>query len=235
MVLAIIAILAALLLPALSKAKERARIIACTNNQRQLQLAWLTYVPDFAERMPPNTWNHLGGNASGSTADSWVIGNAADPNPTNITGSILFAYSKSAGIYRCPSDQSPAYAGGQLRLRSYSLCNYVGGYDILDASRRYKTKSNQVISPSQVFTFIDEHDKSIDDGALGMRAPPEDVWLNVPSSRHLGGLVIAFMDGRVERWRWKAGGIPFRGAPQSALANEIDDLHRLQAVLPQPD
>jgi prepilin-type N-terminal cleavage/methylation domain-containing protein len=42
-VIAIIAILAGLLLPALSSARDRARIVTCTNKQRQLQLAWLTY------------------------------------------------------------------------------------------------------------------------------------------------------------------------------------------------
>lgn len=233
-VIAIIAILAALLLPALSRAKERARLIQCTNNQRQLQIAWLTYVPDFHEWMPPNTWNHLGGTAAGGTPDSWVIGNAADPNSTNITASIMFPYSKSAGIYRCPSDKSQAYSGGQLRLRSYAMCNYIGGYDILDNSRRYKTKTTQVASTSQIFVFTDEHENSIDDGALAMRSPPENTWLNVPASRHLRGTVISFMDGHVERWKWKVGVIPFRGAPQTALTDELEDLHRLQSVIPTP-
>jgi prepilin-type N-terminal cleavage/methylation domain-containing protein/prepilin-type processing-associated H-X9-DG protein len=233
-VIAIIAILAAMLLPALSKAKDRAYLIQCTSNQRQLQIAWLTYVSDFNESMPPNSWNHLDGIAAGSTVDSWVIGNAGDPNPTNITGSILFPYSKSIGIYRCPSDHSISHTGGSVRLRSYSMCNYLGGYDILDNSKRYKTKTSQIVSSSEIFVFTDEHEKSIDDGALAMRSPPENTWLNVPASRHLRGTVISFMDGHVERWKWKAGIIPFRGAPQSALADEVDDLHRLQAATPNP-
>lgn len=233
-VIAIIVILAALLLPALSTAKERARISACTNNQHQLQLAWLNYVSDHNELMPPNNWNHLGGTAAGGTLDSWVIGNAGDPNPTNIQHGSLFSYSKSVGIHRCPSDRSHTHTGNGLRLRSYALCNYIGGYDVLDNSRRYKTRTCQVGSSSKVFTFLDEHEKSIDDGALGMRSPPETVWLNIPSSRHLRGLVIAFMDGHVERWKWKAGEMPFRGQAVSALPNEVDDLKRLQAALPDP-
>ena len=233
-VIAIIAILAALLLPALSTAKERARITACTNNQHQLQMAWLNYVSDFDERMPPNTWNHLGGTAAGGTPDSWVIGNAGDPNPTNIQQGAIFPYSKSVGIYHCPSDRSETYPGNQLRLRSYALCNYIGGYDVLDNSGRYKTRTTQVGSSSRVFTFIDEHERSIDDGALAMSSPPETVWVNVPSSRHLRGLVIAFMDGHVERWKWKAGEMLFRGQVVSALPNEVDDLRRLQAALPDP-
>lgn len=233
-VIAIIAILAAMLLPALSRAKDRAYTITCTNNQKQLQLAWLIYVPDFNERMPPNTWNHLGGNAAGGTPDSWVVGNAADPNTNNIFNGAIFPYTKSAGIYHCPADRSLAYAGGKLRLRSYAMCNYIGGYDILDASRRYTTKTTQISTTSRVFVFIDEHDKSIDDGTLAMRSPPENNWLNLPSSRHSRGVVLSFMDGHVERWKWKAGEITYRGAPQAATGREADDLHKLQAALPDP-
>jgi prepilin-type N-terminal cleavage/methylation domain-containing protein len=80
-VIAIIAILAVLLLPALSSAKERVHTIQCVGNQRQLQIAWVTYTSDNEERMPTNSWNHLGGTAAGGTAaggtaDSWVVGNA---------------------------------------------------------------------------------------------------------------------------------------------------------------
>src|SRR6266566_3292389 len=53
-VIAIIAILAGLLLPALSKAKQRAQSIACMNNLRQLQLGWHMYVLENGDALPPN-------------------------------------------------------------------------------------------------------------------------------------------------------------------------------------
>src|SRR5947207_2674793 len=53
-VITIIAILAAMLLPALNKAKERGKAISCVSNTRQLQLCWQLYSQDFNDTMPPN-------------------------------------------------------------------------------------------------------------------------------------------------------------------------------------
>ena len=70
-VIAIIALLAAMLLPALSKAKEAANATTCVNNQHQMTLAWVLYSDDNNGMMPLNRWDY--GDPCRST-NSWVWG-----------------------------------------------------------------------------------------------------------------------------------------------------------------
>ena len=55
-VIAIIAILAAMLLPALTRAKQKAQSISCMSNTKQLSLAWIMYANDNKDFLPPNDY-----------------------------------------------------------------------------------------------------------------------------------------------------------------------------------
>ena len=115
-VIAIIAILAAMLLPALSKAKQKAQGIMCLNNGKQLTLAWLTYAHDNNDRLVYNK------RASDTDTNNWV-GNVmswgADPQNTNVNlimNAMLGPYTaRSLGIYKCPADIFPCPATPRKR------------------------------------------------------------------------------------------------------------------------
>ena len=119
-VVAIIAILAALLLPALSYAKQQSYATHCLNNQKQLILAWQLYASDSSDLLAGNDWGneaHWNTMPLGQTNLNWISGweQAGDPSSdpsgggdeTNIQLLLnpqyaqLGPYSKSAGIYQC--------------------------------------------------------------------------------------------------------------------------------------
>src|SRR5690242_7246834 len=77
-VIAIIAILAAMLLPALSKAKEKAYTTSCLNNLKQLQLCYVMNIGDNADFVPPND-----GTPTASGTNSWVVGSAKTDTTTD--------------------------------------------------------------------------------------------------------------------------------------------------------
>jgi prepilin-type N-terminal cleavage/methylation domain-containing protein len=224
-VIAIIAILASLLLPALSKARLKAQATTCVSNVRQLGLAWNMYAGDFSDKMPPN-W----------LADprAWIDGTLGSmfdlPGATNIVAlrkGLLYPYNPSDGVYRCPSatggpgpPSSPAYMRTVQLVRHYSLEGRMGGADAGDAARYGVPNTDWVLStrypqykklsevknpgPVEAITFVDESIQTLDDGYFAVNANNLTTWQNSPTARHVQGGVFGFVDGHGEKWHWRA-------------------------------
>ena len=209
-VIAIIAILAALLLPVLSKSKAVAEGVTCNNNIKQLTLAWILYASDNGDLLV----NNYGKPETISTRDTWAanveswINSDDNTNLVYLTQTLFSPYdNRSAGIYKCPSDR--ALAANGPRIRSVSMNSMVGDPgDLVDYFNPlyvqfFKMKSIQ--NPSGIFVFLDEHCDTINDGFF-VNWLDDYQWGNMPGSYHNGGLSLSFADGHIETHRWLVPG-----------------------------
>jgi prepilin-type N-terminal cleavage/methylation domain-containing protein/prepilin-type processing-associated H-X9-DG protein len=190
-VIAIIAILAAMLLPALSKAKDRANSIRCMNNHRSLMLAWQMYIGDNQDRLPYASESAVGS----GTVGAWITGvldfqsgNRMNWDVANLQASPLWPYcGQSTAIWKCPADNSAvSISGVQLpRVRTMSMNIWLGGFGgtiYNDANLRANSsvplttwafflKSSQIASQAgsaNIFVFLDMRADSINVGNFGV-------------------------------------------------------------------
>src|ERR1022692_4652141 len=161
-VIAIIAILAAMLLPALSKAKQKAQSVYCMNNCKQLMIAWLAYTHDFNDNM---VYALHGGGARGGAgytlpsgqlvhgwASGWLDWTTSSDNTntrflTDDTYALLGNYvSRSKNVFKCPADtflaavQRPLNWSGRCRSLSGNI--YLGNGNVAQGPANLVSSSN---------------------------------------------------------------------------------------------
>ncbi len=233
-VVAIIAILAALLLPALGRARSAGQSLACQNHLKQLQLGWQLYADANQERMVPNRVLGVAPEEyrnGYSTSNSWVCGSALLSESTDgLRRGALWPYLGQEAVYRCPSDRSRWTYGARQAPRPFNIalnCVLNGGWDGGNGHAMHPwvlERLPEMRRPSRLFSFIDVEAASM---ALGMFYIPTDesAWYMVPGARDRGtGANVAFTDGHVEFHKWKypsrtrrsGGGSPFANAQDQA-------------------
>jgi prepilin-type N-terminal cleavage/methylation domain-containing protein/prepilin-type processing-associated H-X9-DG protein len=221
-VIAIIAILAGMLLPALSKAKSKTKGITCMNNNRQMVLGWRLYSDDNDELLIKSlNDNAVPENAKRSLLVAGTLnfqpGNRDNYEPTNtVLKSPLQKYiGNSTEIWKCPSDIGlvAGPAGKKVpRVRSQSM-SQVFDFGSWLPTPPYKVYSRlgHIINPTQTWVMIDEHPDSINDAACAVKmAEPNATSATIvdfPASYHNGAAGLSFADGHSEIHRWKGSKI----------------------------
>ena len=187
-VIAIIGILASMLLPALSMARNAGRKILCTNNMKQLQLSFLQYANDNNEYTPmlySKGYMHY----YCPLANYWGKDDWRDQSQLII----------------CPSDKNPVLATTANLKVSYGISDEVIGWIDNTNTIQRELRLNQLKYPSETLTFADSGIKANDPGVLvdnpgyyprirpfnSSGIYPE----NLSHVRHLKGFNLAYVDG----------------------------------------
>jgi prepilin-type N-terminal cleavage/methylation domain-containing protein/prepilin-type processing-associated H-X9-DG protein len=244
-VIAIIAILMAILIPTLHRAREQGQRAACLSNLKQLTLAWIMYADENDNKIVAGSTGKGGENNVPAKEDGWVHWAGYSDATTEqdqiraIEEGALFPYCKMGKLYRCPS-------GLRGEMRTYS---------IVDAMNGWPTKPELIVKNRMRITRPGERIVFVDEGWITLASwsipyDRESWWgsavtqtgilaasnrnYDPPPVRHGGGTTFSFADGHSEPWKWKDQrtidyGLMTVGSDPLQPGNP--DLHRVQQAV----
>jgi type II secretory pathway pseudopilin PulG len=229
LVIAVIAVLAALLMPALAAAQAKGKRTACLDNLKQSALSFQMYTADNGGKLAQNY------PLKQADATSWVLGNmkvsADSTNKTLIRQGKLFPYASQVTLYRCPAD--PSRTGDAPRVRSYSMNGWIGSrymetYPRTHSFRTFVRESELAAAgAATLWVITDEHESSIDDAWFLVTMDDSQPFASFPATRHEGSYGLNFADGHTEFYKLHATE-PQVAAAQISPSNP--DWQRLKSV-----
>ena len=222
-VVAIIAVLMAILMPALNRAREQGKRAACLNNLKQLALAWIMYADENDDRIV-NGEAYNGGDGLSPVptggihaGEQWWTGDDCAPGymqgehlPLDIQimaikVGALYQYCKNEKLYRCPT-------GVRGEMRTYTIGDSMNGLrrdgtyngnvgKLVGRTMLWVKKRTEIMvpGPSYRIVFLDEGRITPDSYAVHYLNPR---WWDPPHVRHGDGTNVSFADGHSDYWKW---------------------------------
>lgn len=253
-VIAIIAILAALLLPALSTAKQQALGTQCLSNLRQLTIGWISYSGDNHEFLVVNGDEDYEPTILNLTVNpQWCPGREdelAESTNLFIKAGLLYPYVQSPGVYKCPADGTGVLNNwvqtSTAKTRSISMNGWLSPapVSVKDLGPTngcmiyYKSSDLTLPGSSKLWLLMDENPWSINDAFMVIN-PEDTTWVDHPASYHDHANGISFCDGHAEIHKWndplvynlnlQTAQAEANGGSSPAPANPTD-LHWMQSV-----
>lgn len=193
-VIAIIAVLMAVIVPALNRAREMGKRAVCLNNTKSLALAWTLYCSDQDGQMP---------SSRGIAASGWVRGLSGtyqnrpieapkEEQIAAIRSGQLYPYTNTEKVYRCP-------VAMRQEMRTYSASPAMNGYS--PESGPIEKNVNRMKQLAQRLLFIDDYGENWD--AMWYIFWKEPRWWNPVPMRHGPGTAVSFADGHTDFYPWK--------------------------------
>jgi len=194
-VIAIIAVLMAILMPALQRAREQGKRAVCLNNTKSLVLAWIMYAEEHQGLIP-----RAQASEDPAIKDCWIrkpAGTLPVEAPVEeqlqaLEAGVLFPYAPNAKVFRCP-------VAARNEMRTYSIVHAMNSYafgDLFPVSRRL----NDVKQPGTRIVFIDDYGEDYD-AAWAVHYDQAKWWNPIPM-RHGKGTVASHADGHASFYSW---------------------------------
>lgn len=229
-VVAVVAILAGLLLAAISSAKNNARTTDCLSRKRQLGVAWYLYAEDYDGHLVPNSgFPNFAGSRAFSTGPSWIGGVLYWSTETTVTNLfsysrlesrqedkyLLYPYLNEEKMFRCPSDRflsrEQRAKGWTHRARSISMNGYMGIGVTKDSARDPQFLGDPSTGSLQIYFRYDQLIRLAPVKAWVITDEHPDKisdavfdysWVMRPGNYHHHGSTFMFADGHCELKKW---------------------------------
>ncbi|UCE50770.1 MAG: prepilin-type N-terminal cleavage/methylation domain-containing protein [Phycisphaerales bacterium] len=194
-VIAIIAILLAILMPALNRVREQGKRAACLNNCKQMALSWNLYADDNDDKIVNGNTSTGGHNKDGTCWVYWPGRNASEQQRIDgIRRGLLYEYCPNIELYKCPT-------GIRDEVVTYAIVDAMNGYDAIPGADGQIVKNrNDIRSPARRALFLDEGRLSPASWTIWYDQPR---WWDQITTRHGDGTNFSFVDGHSEYWKWK--------------------------------
>jgi hypothetical protein len=189
-VIAIISILAALLLPALAKSKEKAQRAKCIGNIKQILLSTHMYVHDYNDHLPYTSWS-----SDTINVPNWCYVRTTNrTNKDDVTRGQLWPYHNSWQVYWCPIEKTNTifFRYRDMQVCSYTMNGSVSGFQTSPTGKPWVSYKMTLFRPHYMLYWeSDERDYANYDNVASR--PTEGC-----SQRHSGGIVMGLFGGSTE-------------------------------------
>jgi prepilin-type N-terminal cleavage/methylation domain-containing protein/prepilin-type processing-associated H-X9-DG protein len=203
-VIAIIAILMAILMPALKRAREGGKRASCMSNVKQLTLAWSMYADENDDKLVNGATgysNYSGGDwATHANELAWIDGyhpDDYDMQVQDIKKGALWPYMRNEKIYACPTGRKGQALTYSIMF-SMNAVNHTEVHGVVGAHVKKRNEIRPALALRAV--FIDEGFMTPDAYAVNYST---EKWWDNPPERHGDGTVVSYADGHSDHWKWR--------------------------------